>query len=456
VLEIGLALAAGAAGAALVSLALHSRATARARQAQSGLEARLLAAEGVQDELRKQVSGAELEVSELRAALDRERTARADAEGRLGDRERLVDAFRALSGDALRSNSESFLQLARQTLETVVAEARGDLDLRQHSIGSLVQPLAEALGRYDAAVRDLERARERAHGNLEAQLKTLADTSDALSRQTGTLVTALRTPHVRGRWGEVTLQRVVELAGMSAHCDYGEQVTVESEAGRRRPDLIVRLPGGRHLVVDAKVPLVAYLEALEAPTDLDRRAALERHARQVRAHMAQLAARAYWEQLGSTPDMVVMFIPAESFFAAAVDLDRTLIEDGMERRVVLATPTTLVALLRAVAHGWRQEQLARNATVISELGKQLYDRLRLLAGHLEEVGKSIGRSVEAYNRVIGSLESRVFPAARRFQDLGAAGGDAIPALRTLDETPRPLNAPDVPRQLEADDFTGDA
>jgi DNA recombination protein RmuC len=455
-LEVSLALAGGAAAAALVFLVVHARLTARALAERSALEARLLAAESLHDELRKQVSHAELEVSGLRAGLDRERMARAEAEGRLADRQRLADTFRALSGDALRANNESFLQLARQTLETVVAETRGDLDLRQQSINSLVRPLENALGRYDTAVRELERAREKAYGSLEEQLRALVDTSDALSRQTGSLVTALRAPQVRGRWGEMTLQRVVELAGMSAHCDYVEQATVESETGRRRPDLIVRLPGDRRIVVDAKVPLVAYLDALEAPGDGDRRAALERHARQLRAHMSQLAGKAYWDQLEATPEMVVMFIPAESFFAAAVDLDRTLIEDGMARRVVLATPTTLVALLRAVAYGWRQEHMARNAAVISELGKQLYDRLRLLAGHLEDVGKSIGRSVDAYNRVVGSLESRVFPAARRFQDLGAAGGDEIPAVHTVDEAPRPLNAPEVPRQLEADDITAGA
>ncbi len=455
-LEVGLALTGGVAVSTLVFLVVHARMAARALAERSALEARLLAAEGLQDELRKQVSHADLEVSGLRAALDRERVTRAAAEGRLGDRERLADTFSALSGDALRANTESFLQLARQAIETVVAEARGDLDLRQQSIGSLVRPLEEALGRYDAAVRELERNRAKAHGSLEAQLKALVDTSDALSRQTGSLVTALRTPQVRGRWGELTLHRVVELAGMSAHCDYVEQTTVESDAGRRRPDMIIRLPGGRQIVVDAKVPLVAYLDALEAGGEAERRAALERHARQLRTHMSQLAAKAYWDQLEATPEMVVMFIPAESFFAAAVDLDRTLIEDGMARRVVLATPTTLVALLRAVAYGWRQEQMAQNAAVISDLGKQLYDRLRLLAGHFEDVGKSIGRSVDAYNRVIGSLESRVFPAARRFQDLGAAGGDEIPPVHTVDEAPRLLNAPDVPRQLEADDIAGGA
>jgi DNA recombination protein RmuC len=453
VLEVGLAVAGGAVAAGLVFLVVHVRSATRALVERSALEARLLAAESLADELRKQVTQTELEVSGLRAGLDRERVARAEAEGRLGDRERLAEAFRALSGDALRANNESFLQLARQTLDAVVAESRGDLELRQQSIHSLVRPLEDALGRYDAALRDLERAREKAYGGLEEQLRALMDTSDALSRQTGSLVAALRTPQVRGRWGEVTLQRVVELAGMSAHCDYVEQSTVETETGRRRPDMIVRLPGGRRIVVDAKVPLVAYLDALEAPVDGDRRAALERHARQVRAHMSQLATRAYWDQFEATPEMVVMFIPAESFFAAAVDLDRSLIEDGMARRVVLATPTTLVALLRAVAYGWRQEQMARNAAVISDLGKQLYDRLRLLAGHLEDVGRSIGRSVDAYNRVVGSLEARVFPAARRFQDLGAAGGDEIPAVPTVDETPRPLNAPEVPRQLEADDIT---
>ncbi len=445
-LEVLLALGGLVVGGGCVWMVARSHFRALAKAERGTLELRVLAAEAVQDELRKQVSAAELEVSDLRASLDTERVARAHAEARLGDQERLADSFKALSGDALRTNSESFLQLAREALHAVVSEARSDLDRRHEAIGAVVRPLEETLGRYEVAVREMERAREQAYGGLKSHL-------ESLSRETGSLVTALRTPQVRGRWGEITLQRVVELSGMSAHCDYVEQATLNSETGRRRPDMIVRLPAGRHLVVDAKVPLTAYLDAMDAATDPDRRAALERHAAQIRAHMNQLSGKAYWADLGLTPELTVMFIPGESFFAAAVDLDRTLIEDAMGKGVVLATPTTLIALLRAVAYGWRQERIAASAQQISELGRQLYERLRLLAGYFEDLGDKIGKATEAYNRVIGSMESRILPAARRFKDLGAGTGEEIPTLEPVDQAIRQLNANDVPRQLDAGDIT---
>lgn len=444
--EVTLVLGGAVVGGGLVWLIARSHFGAIARAERATLEARVLAAEAVQDELRKQVSAGELEVSELRASLDAERVGRAQAEARLGDQQRLADSFKALGSDALRTNSEAFLQLAREALHAVVADARGDLDRRQEAVATLVRPLAETLTRYEQALRDLERAREQAYGGLKNHL-------EHLSRETGTLVTALRTPQVRGRWGEITLQRVVELAGMSAHCDYVEQATVTSEAGRRRPDMIVRLPAGRQIVVDAKVPLTAYLDAMDAATDQDRRAALERHAAQLRAHMNQLAGKAYWADLDVTPELTVMFIPGESFFAAAVDLDRSLIEDAMGKGVVLATPTTLIALLRAVAYGWRHEQIAASAQQVSELGRQLYDRLRLLTSHFEDLGDKIGKAADAYNRVIASMESRILPAARRFKDLGAGTGEDIPGLEPVDRAIRQLNASDVPRQLDAGDIT---
>ncbi len=341
----------------------------------------------------------------------------------MGDRERLADRFTAVSGEALRANSEAFLRLAREA----------------------VTPLEDTLRRYETELRELERAREQAYGGLKHEL-------ESLSRETGSLASALRTPQVRGRWGELTLHRVVELAGMSAHCDFVEQASLSSEGGRRRPDMIVRLPAGRQIVVDAKVPLAAYLEAMEAGAEPERRAALERHAAQLRNHMNQLAGKAYWVDLDLTPELVVMFIPGEPFFAAAVDADRSLIEDGVAKGVVLATPTTLIALLRAVAYGWRQEQIAASATAISDLGRHLYDRLLVLASHFQEVGEKIGKAVDAYNRVLASLEARVLPAARRFKELGAATGEEIPLLEPVDRAPRQLNATDVPRQLDAGDI----
>jgi DNA recombination protein RmuC len=266
-------------------------------------------------------------------------------------------------------------------------------------------------------------------------------------------VNALRSPQVRGRWGEVTLHRVVELAGMTEHCDYVEQVTVETEGGRLRPDMVVKLPGGRTIVVDAKVPLAAYLEATGATGEEDRRGAMARHARQVRDHMGALAAKAYWEQFSTTPELVVMFIPGESFVGAAAQADPTLIEDGMNRKVVVATPTTLVALLHAIAYGWRQEQVATNAEGIRKLGSELYDRLRTLASHFDSVGTALGRAVNAYNGFVGSMETRVLPSARRFRDLGAASGDEIAPLAPVELAPRQPDAPEYPRQLTTSETT---
>jgi DNA recombination protein RmuC len=254
---------------------------------------------------------------------------------------------------------------------------------------------------------------------------------------------------VRGRWGELTLHRVVELAGLTQYCDYVEQITVEGQGGRVRPDMVVRLPAGREIIVDAKVPLNAYLDALAARTEEERAASLVRHAQQLRQHMQALASKAYWDEFAKAADLVVMFIPGESFVAAAAEVDRALIEDGLSRRVVVATPTTLIALLRSIAYGWRQEQLARNAAEISELGRQLYERLRVLTGHVGDVGASLGRATAAFNRAVGSMESRVLPSARRFRDLGAAGGEDIPLLESIDEQPRGL----TPLPTEREDVT---
>ena len=356
---------------------------------------------------------------------------------------KLTDTFKALSSDALKSNNQSFIELAKQSLESIVNETKGDIGKRQQAIDALINPLQETLKRYEEQIKVMEESRQKAYGGLDEQLKSLGMTQQQLQRETGNLVAALRTPQVRGRWGEITLRRVVELAGMSEHCDYVEQVTIDSESGRLRPDMVVCLPSDREIVVDAKVSLAAYLDALSASSEEERSRAMARHAQQLRTHMNQLAAKSYWGQFSRTPEFVVMFIPGEAFFAAAVDSDRSLIEDGMAKQVVLATPTTLIALLRAVAYGWRQERIAENAQAVSDLGKQLYERLKTLAGHFGDMGKSLEKAMESYNRAVGSMETRIFPAARRFKELGAATGEEIPVVEAVEQAPRSLNFPEI-------------
>ena len=353
-------------------------------------------------------------------------------------KDQLADTFKALATDALRGNSETFIGQATQAFKTVKTEAEGDLAQRQQAIEGLIKPLNEALQRYETQIASMERARQSAYGGLDQHLKTLAQAHERLQQETGNLVKALRSPQVRGQWGEITLKRVVELAGMVEHCDFREQETVQGETGRLRPDMIIQLPAGRQIVVDAKTVLAAYLEAVEAQDDEVRRERLRQHATQVRARMDQLSAKAYWSQFAQAPEFVVLFLPGEQFLGAALEYDRTLIEEGFAKKVVIATPTTLIALLRAVAYGWRQEQLAENAQAISALGKDLFERMAVLAEYLSDVGASLNKSVTAYNKAVGSLEARVLPSARRFKDLGIGSEKDIPKLESLEQAPRPV------------------
>jgi DNA recombination protein RmuC len=353
--------------------------------------------------------------------------------------EELRNAFKAMASDALKSNNSSFLVIAEETLKRFQSQAKGDLEARQKAVADLVAPVRDSLNKVDAQIQQMEVARGDAYGELRAQVQSLIGTQKELQSETGNLVRALRTPNVRGRWGEIQLRRVVEIAGMLSYCDFTEQESVTTETGRLRPDLVVKLPGGKHVVVDAKTPLQAFLDAFETTDEEARRACLANHARQVRDHMKTLSGKSYWEQFEATPEFVVMFLPGETFFSAALEQDPGLIEHGVLNRVIPASPTTLIALLKAVNYGWNQEKLARNAQQISALGKELHDRLRLLAGHITSVGTGLDRAVEAYNKAVGSLESRVLVSARKFSELGASVAEDIPELEPIETTARALS-----------------
>jgi DNA recombination protein RmuC len=385
----------------------------------------------------------ETERAVLHTRLEEERKASQEKLTLLNNAEsKLADAFKALSADALRSNNQSFLDLAKQNLEAFHVNAKGELERRQSAIGDMIKPLKESLEKVDGKIGELEKNRVGAYSELREQVKALAQSHLQLQSETGNLVKALRVPHVRGRWGEIQLRRVVELAGMLQYCDFVEQETVATEESRVRPDLIVKLPGNRTIVVDSKVPFDAFYESISTTDDEIRASRLKDHARLVRTHIQSLSRKSYWESLQPTPEFVLLFLPGETFYSAALEHDPKLIEDGISQRVIIATPTTLIALLKAVSYGWRQEQMADNAQEVSNLAKTLYDRLRVFTNHFDDIGRNLDRALDAYNKGVRSLESRVLVTARRFKERGAIAGEEIEILEPVDKAARALSRDD--------------
>ena len=442
-----------AAGAAVVSARLRGEAAAVGAEVAATRHVATTATQerdAARAELREaqdRAAALAAQLARLEAALDHERRSATEKLAVLdAAQQKLTDAFSALSADALDRNNRSFLELAKTALEGAKAEASGELEQRRLAVEHMVQPLQESLARVDAKLQGLEVARQEAYAGLAQQVRSLGETQERLRTETANLVTALRAPSVRGRWGELQLRRVVELAGMVRHCDFSEQVTTSTDDGRQRPDLVVHLPGGKHVVVDAKVPLEAYLVAAEAADDSTRTQRLRDHARQLRTHVDQLAAKAYWAQFDTSPDFVVLFIPGEPFLAAACEHDPGLFEHASAQRVMLATPTTLIALLQSVAYGWRQEALAENARAVCEVGRELYKRLATMGEHVSSVGKALDRAVDAYNKQVGSLESRVLVSARRLASLEIGEGDVV-SPDPVEKSTRALQSPELTRIL---------
>jgi DNA recombination protein RmuC len=404
-------------------------------------EARLAHAEAESERIETQAQTYRNQLAETNSRLEAERKAAEEKQALLERAEaKLSDTFKALSADALKGASEQFLHLAKSTLASQTEEAKGEIEKRKTAIETLVKPVADSLGKFELRIGEIEKLREGAYSELKEQVRALGEGQLGLQRETASLVKALRQPTGRGQWGEMQLRRVVELAGMQEHCDFTLQTSSTTDEGKRlRPDMVVKLPGGKTIVVDSKTPMDAYLNALETSDEAERERFLTQHAAQVRTHIQQLSSKKYTDQFEDTPEFTVLFLPSESFFSAALHSDPGLIERGVDHGVILATPTTLIALLKAVAYGWRQEALALNAKEISALGRTMHERLGKLAEHFSKLGNSLNAAVENYNKAIGSYETRVMSTARKFEELKAAPeGTTLPDLEAIDKTTRPL------------------
>lgn len=356
----------------------------------------------------------------------------------------LQDAFKALAAEALKSNNEQFLSLAKSNLEKIQQQAKGDLELKEKAVEALVNPIRESLDQVNKHVQDLEKVRAQAYGSLTEQLKSLQST-------TGSLASALTRTEVRGRWGELQLRNVLEAAGLRGGLDYEEQASIATEEGRLRPDVIVKLPDGGHIVIDAKAPLDAFLRGHEATTDEGRQAAIREHVRLVKTHIAQLSGKEYWSQFSPSPEFVVMFLPGEAFFIAALEQEPDLIQQSVEQRIILASPITLIALLRAVSYGWRQKRVEEKAEEIAALGAMLYERLAVLADHFGKVGDSIDRAAKSYNAAVGTLERNVLSAARRFPELGTAARKELPPVEPVESAVRKIEAKELRKESVRDE-----
>ncbi len=420
-------------GAALILVALRPRLRALSADVARGVEL-------------------ERELVKARSDLEHERERAAERLATVNDaQERLSASFKALSAEALQASIAQLSEMAQAQLRTVQTEAKGDLDKRQHAVEQLVAPLKEQLGRVDGQLLRLDQERRESRGRLESQLRTLTETGDRLRTETGALVTALRKPNARGQWGQMQLRNVVEAAGMLKHCDFAEQHSYAGEESTLRPDMVVNLPGGKCVVVDAKSPLQGVLDAYQARDEAERERHLRDHARLLRKHVKALAEKAYWARLDTTPDMVVMFLPGESLLGAALEADPALLQDAMAQRVLIATPTTLLALLHSVAYGWQQERVAESAQAISELGRELYGRLVKLSTLMGTLGTRLNGAVRAYNETVGSYEARVLPGARRFADHGAVSeGRELPELEPVTVSARAVHAAELQLDLDGD------